>query len=210
MCNENTISENGPSVVNLERIVFRNRHCALCHGFSDVESFDVRFVVPDTLVKKLLSNLANSSKSEKIEFMMLHFLFKEIPPKDVVPRPCILHTIDQNNALCQSYINPVFRWKRGKAYTYRNYFCTPETVRDFTKCLGKTYDKLATERYRLLPISVMFSFNRATQNDRINTCDYWSKEVSGHFYDYWSREVSHHFYHHWSKEVIYMITGIKR
>jgi hypothetical protein len=70
---------------------FKNRHCALCHGVNDVESFDVRFTVSDKLVDKLLSDLANLSKSEKIEHMMLHFSFKEIPPKDFVPRPCILH-----------------------------------------------------------------------------------------------------------------------
>jgi uncharacterized protein YjbI with pentapeptide repeats len=38
------------------------------------------------------------------------------------------------------------------------------------------------ERYELQPISVMFSFNKATQNDIKDTCDYWSKEVSRHFY----------------------------
>jgi hypothetical protein len=135
-------------------------------------------------VDKLLSDLANLSKSQKIEYMMLHFWFMEIPPKDFVPRPCILHTIEQNNSLCQSYINPVYRFKRGKAFIYRNYFCTPETIRDLTKCLGKTYDNLAKERFNIHPISVMFSFNRATQNDRKNTCDYWSKEVSRHLYDY--------------------------
>ena len=65
---------------------------------------------------------------------------------------------------------------------YRNYFCTQETIRDFTKCLGPLYDKLVTGRFQLHPISVMFSFNKATQNDRKDTCDYWSKEVSRHFY----------------------------
>jgi len=125
---------------------------------------------------------------------MLYFSFKEIPPNDFVPRPCILHTIEQNNALCQSYINPVYRFKRGTAFIYRNYFCTPETIRDFTKCLGHLYDKLATDRFQLLPISVMFSFNKPKQNDRKETCDYWSKEVSRHFYNYWSKEVSRNFY----------------
>ena len=184
MCNEHKISENGPSVVNPEGVVFKNRLCGLCHAVSDVESSDVRFIVSDKLVDKLLSDLANLSKSQKIEYMMLHFWFMEIPPKDFVPRPCILHTIEQNNSLCQSYINPVYRFKRGKAFIYRNYFCTPETIRDLTKCLGKTYDNLAKERFNIHPISVMFSFNRATQNDRKNTCDYWSKEVSRHLYDY--------------------------
>jgi hypothetical protein len=75
-----------------------------------VASFDVRFIVSDKLVDKLLSDLANLSKSGKIEHMMLHFWFKEIPPKDFVPRPCILHTIEHNNSLCQSYINPVYRF----------------------------------------------------------------------------------------------------
>ena len=182
MCNEHTISENGPAVVNPEGIVFKNRHCALCHGVSDIESFDVRFVISNMLVDKLLSDLANLSKSEKIEYMMLYISFKEIPPNGFVPRPFILHTIEHNNSLCQSYINPVFRWKRGKAFIYRNYFCTSETIRDFTKCLGLTYDKLATERFNIQPISVMFSFNRATQDDRKDKCDYWSKEVSGHLY----------------------------
>jgi hypothetical protein len=65
---------------------------------------------------------------------------------------------------------------------YRNYFCTQVTIRDFTKYLAPLYDKLATERFQLHPISVMFSFNKATQNDRKDTCDYWSKEVSRHFY----------------------------
>jgi len=184
MCNEHKISENGPSVVGSEGVVFTNRHCALCHGVNDVESFDVRFIVSDKLVNKLLSDLANLSKSEKIEHMMLHFSFNEMPPTDFVPRPCNLHTIEQNNSFCQSYINPVYRFKRGKAFIYRNYFCTPETIRDLTKCLGYTYDKLATERFNIHPISVMFSFNRATLNDRKNTCDYWSREVSRHFYDY--------------------------
>jgi hypothetical protein len=194
MCNEHKISENGPSVVDPEGVVFKNRHCALCHGVNDVESFDVKFIVSDRQVDKLLLNLANLSKSQKIEYMMLHFWFKEIPPKDFVPRPCILHTIEQNNSLCQSYINPVYRFKRGKAFIYRNYFCTPETIRDLTKCLGKSYDKIAKERFKIHPISVMFSFNRATQNDRKNTCDYWSKEVSRHFYDYLFKEVIRHFY----------------
>jgi hypothetical protein len=88
----------------------------------------------------------------------------------------------------------VYRFKRGKAFIYRNYFCTPETIRDLTKCLGKSYDKIAKERFKIHPISVMFSFNRATQNDRKNTCDYWSKEVSRHFYDYLFKEVIRHFY----------------
>jgi hypothetical protein len=76
----------------------------------------------------------------------------------------------------------VYRSKRGKPFIYRNYFCTLETIRDFTRCLGSRYDKLAMERYELQPISVMFSFNKATQNDIKDTCDYWSKEVSRHFY----------------------------
>ena len=66
MCNEHKISENGPSVVNPEGILFKNRHCALCHGVSDVESFDVRFIVSDKLVDTLLSDLTNLSKIEKI------------------------------------------------------------------------------------------------------------------------------------------------
>jgi hypothetical protein len=65
-----------------------------------VTKFDVRFIVSVKLVDKLLSDLANLSKSQKIEYMMLHFWFMEIPPKDFVPRPCILHTIEQNNSLC--------------------------------------------------------------------------------------------------------------
>ena len=182
MCNEHKISENGPSVVNPEGVLFKNRHCALCHGVSDVESFDVRFVVSDELGDVLLSKLTNLSKIEKIELMMLYFSFKEMPPKDIVPRPCILHTIEQNNSLCQSYINPVFRHKRGKLFMYRNYYCTPEPFRHLTKCLGHNYDKLAEKRFQLHPISVMFSFNKATHNDRKDTCDYWSKEVSRHFY----------------------------
>jgi hypothetical protein len=44
ICSEHKISENGPSVVNPEGVAFKNRHCALCHGVSDVESFDVRFI----------------------------------------------------------------------------------------------------------------------------------------------------------------------
>ena len=181
ICSEHKISENGPSVVNPEGVAFKNRHCALCHGVSDVESFDVRFIVSHKLVDVLLSELTNLSKIQRIEFMR-YLSFKEIPPKDFVPRSCILHTIEQNNSLGQSYINPVFRFKRGKAFMYRNYFCTQDTIRDFTKCLGPLYDKLVTERFQLHPISVMFSFNKATQNDRKDTCDYWSKEVSRHFY----------------------------
>ena len=52
-------------IVNPEGIVFKNRHCALCHGVSDTESFDVRFIVSDKLVDKLLT--ANLSKGEKKE-----------------------------------------------------------------------------------------------------------------------------------------------
>ena len=181
LCSEHKISENGPSVVNPEGVVFKNRHCALCHGFSDVESFDIRFIVSEQLVDILLAELTNLSKIEKIEFMM-YFSFKEMPPKDFVPRPCILHTIEQNNSFCQSYINPVYRHKRGKAFVYRNDFCTPEAFRHLTKCLGRIYDKLTSERFNIHPISVMFSFNKATQNDRKDTCDYWSKEVSRYFY----------------------------
>jgi hypothetical protein len=92
------------------------------------------------------------------------------------------NTIEQTNSLCQSYINPVYRVKRGKAFMYRNYFCTPEPFRHLTKCLGHNYDKLAEKRFQLHPILVMFSFNKATHNDRKDTCDYWSKEVSRHFY----------------------------
>ena len=76
MCNEHKISENWPSVVNPEGVVFKNRNCGLCHGVNDVESFDVRFVVSDELVDKLLSDLVNLCKSEKIEHMMLHFCFQ--------------------------------------------------------------------------------------------------------------------------------------
>jgi len=142
---EYTISENGPSVVDPERVVFKNRHCALCHGVNDVESFDVKCIVPDELGVDILSNLANLSKSEKIDHMVLRFPFQEIPPTYFVPRPCILHTIVQNNSLSQSFNNSVDRFKRGKAFIYGNYFCTEETYRDFTKCLGHLYDKLATE-----------------------------------------------------------------
>ena len=76
----------------------------------------------------------------------------------------------------------MYRVKRGKPFMYRNYFCTPDPFRHLAKCLGHIYDKLATERFQLHPISVMFSFNKPTQNDRKDTCDYWSKEVSRHFY----------------------------
>ena len=125
--------------------------------------------------------------------MILYFPFKEIPPKDLVPRTCILHTIEQNNSLCQSYINPVYRFKRGKAIIYRNYYCTLEPFRHLAKCLGIIYDKLAAERFQLHPISVMLSFNKPTQNERQNTCDYWSKEVSRNFYEYWFKEVIRHY-----------------
>jgi len=182
ICSKHNISENGPSVVNPEGVVFKNRHCALCHGVSDAESFDIRFIVSDELVDVLLTKLTNLSKIEKIELMMLHFSFKEIPPNGFVSRPCILHTIEQNNSLCQSYINPVYSSRRGNILMYRNYFCTPETVRHLTSCLGHIYDKMAAERFKIHPISVIFSFNKATQNDRKDTCDYWSKEVSHHFY----------------------------
>ena len=67
MCNEHTIWENGTSVVNPEGLVFKNWHCGLCHGDSDMESFDVRFIVSHNLVEKLLSDLTDLSKSVKIE-----------------------------------------------------------------------------------------------------------------------------------------------
>jgi hypothetical protein len=54
-----------------EGVVFKNRHCALCHGVNDVESFDVKCIVPDELGDDILSNLANLSKSEKIDHMVL-------------------------------------------------------------------------------------------------------------------------------------------
>jgi hypothetical protein len=180
-------------VVIPEGVVFKNRHCALCHGVSDVESFEIKCIVPKKLVDKLLSDLAYLSKSEKIEYMMLYFLIKEIPPNCFDSRPCILHTIEQIKALCQTYINPVFRFKRDKVFFYRNNFCTPETFRHLTKCVGRIYDKLAVERFNIHPMSVMFSFNRATQNNKKDTCDYGSKEVSHHFYDSWSKEVNRHF-----------------
>ena len=94
--NTRICSEHKISVVNPEGGVFKNRHCALCHGASDVESLDVRFIVSNKVVDVLLSELTNLSKIEKIEFMM-YFSFKEIPPKDFVPRSCIRHTIEQNN-----------------------------------------------------------------------------------------------------------------
>ena len=53
---------------------------------------------------------------------MLQFSFKKIPPKDFVPRPCIPHMIEQNNSLYQYYINPVYRFKRGKAFIYIIHF----------------------------------------------------------------------------------------
>ena len=103
---------------------------------------------------------------------MLYVSFKEMRPNDFVPRLCILHTFGQNNSLCRSYIKPVFRHMSGKAFMYRNYLCSPENFRHLTKCLGRIYDKLAAERFKIHPISVMFSFNKATQNDIKDTCDY--------------------------------------
>ena len=78
-------------MVILEGVVFKNRQCALCHGVSDVESFAVAFVISNKRVDNLLSNIANLSKSEKIEHMMLYFSFKGIPPNGFVPRPSILY-----------------------------------------------------------------------------------------------------------------------
>ena len=65
--------------------------------------------------------------------------------------------------------------------------------RHLTKCLGRIYDKLAAERFNIHPMSVMFSFTRAAQNNRKDTCDYGSMEVSRHFCDSWSKEVNRHF-----------------
>ena len=182
LCNEHKFSETGPSVVNPEGIVFKNRHCALCHGISDVESFEVMFFMQEKALKNLLSIINNLTKNEKIDHMVQHFEFKEIPPKQFVPRPCILHTIEQDNPLCYIYINPVYIFKR-VPYIYRNYFCTPVRIRHLIECLGKTYDRLARERITMYSISVMlFSFNKATQNARKDICDHWTKEVSQHFY----------------------------
>jgi len=72
-----------------------------------------------------------------------------------------------------------------------------EKIRDLTDCLGILYDRLADERFTIHPISVMFSFNRATtQTVRTDICDYWSKEVCDikiflikYVCDYWSKEV---------------------
>ena len=111
-----------------------------------------------------------------------HFEFKEIPPKQCVPRPCILHTIEQDNSLCYRYINPVYTYKR-VPFIYRNYFCTPVRIRHLIECFGKSYDTLASGRITMYSISVMmFSFNKATQNARKDICDHWTKEVSQHFY----------------------------
>ena len=151
LCNEHNIAANGPSVVNPEGVVFKNRHCALCHGISDTGSFDVLFTLEKMLLHGLMSRIENLSKSEKIEHMMLYFSFKEIAPKHFVPRPCILNTIEQNNSLCQSYINPVYQFKRGKSFVYRNYFCTTEKNRDLTDCLGILYDRLTDERFTIHP-----------------------------------------------------------
>jgi hypothetical protein len=74
------------------------------------------------LFKQEITIKATYLLSGKIEHMMLHISFKEIPPKDFVPRPCILHTIEQTNSLCQSYINPVYRVKRGKAFIHMYLF----------------------------------------------------------------------------------------
>jgi hypothetical protein len=38
-----------------------------------------------------------------------------------------------------------------------------------------------------------FGTIRATQNNKKDTCDYGSKEVSHHFYDSWSKEVNRYF-----------------
>lgn len=183
LCNEHKFPETGPSVVNPEGIVFKNRHCALCHGVSDVESFKVMFFVEGQDLKYLLSKINNLTKNEKIDHMVQqHFEFKEIPPKQCVPRPCILHTIEQDNSLCYRYINPVYTYKRVPSI-YRNYFCTPVGIRHLIECFGKSYDTLARGRMTMYSISVMmFSFNKATQNARKDICDHWTKEVSQHFY----------------------------
>lgn len=183
LCNEHNISETGPSVVTPEGIVFKNRHCSICHGVSDVESFDVMFLIDEKELKHLISKINNLTKNEKVDYMVQHFEYKEIPPKQFIPRPCILQTLEQDNSLCNRYINPVYIIKR-VPFIYRNYFCTPERIRHLIDCLGKTYERLATRRITIYSISVMFSFNKASQNVRNDICDHWSKEVSQHFYIY--------------------------
>ena len=181
-CQEIDILKNGPCVVYDNEIAFQNRFCALCHNITEFKFCKLNIYGPDAYSIFHTIGYLNKTKLEKLEVLLeINLEFLVDLPIESKSRFCMSSLIESTDEICrQSHINPVFRYRRGLPYFYRNIFCAPENIRESLICVNDNFQQFIDYMKSLFPLTVMFSFSPENENQDNDVCKIWTEEVSKH------------------------------
>lgn len=159
LCQSNDLLNVGPCVVN-NNIIFKNKYCAFCHNITLYDTFDLRIQLVRVDPSILQENI---SSLERMDYCLQNGKgFRLLAPNGITIRPCMLKLEDNNDTLCQMFINPVYQFIHRELQIYRNRFCVPVPSRDLVKCLGPLYDNF--DRFKIYPMTILFSFEERKQH----------------------------------------------
>ncbi|CAC5376052.1 unnamed protein product [Mytilus coruscus] len=179
-CHEIDIIKNGPCVVYDNEIAFQNRFCALCHNITEFKFCKLKIYGPDVYSIFHRIGYSNKTKSEKLKVLLeTDFDFLVDLPIESKSRFCMSSLIESTDVICrQSSINPVYQYRRGLPYFYKNIFCAPENIRESLLCVNDNFQRFVDPTKSLFPLTVMFSFSSEKENQDKDGCKLWTEAVS--------------------------------
>ncbi|VDI50560.1 Hypothetical predicted protein [Mytilus galloprovincialis] len=173
-CLQNNVMENGLFVSHGKTLTFKNKFCALCNNFTDVQEFDIVFAT----VESVYEYMPSLKRENRMAYLLINADYKVIPPRNTNLRFCLTNLIStSNNNLCQSHSNPIFVPELLKLY--KNYFCLDSNIASdmYTiLCIYDKFDLIKTDDS--FSLSVLISLgNPAGGYIDGNQCREWTEEI---------------------------------
>ncbi|VDI81068.1 Hypothetical predicted protein [Mytilus galloprovincialis] len=174
-CLQNNFTENGIFVSYGKILIFKNKFCALCNNVTDVQEFDIVFVLNENLYEYMFK----MKKEDKMTYFLSNSDFKVIPPGNTNLRFCMKDLISNSNYnICQSYNNPILVFDSFKLY--KNYFCRDSNVSSDMYsfvCIYKILDMLLQDSL-VFSLSILVSLGNPTgAYTNENKCREWTEEI---------------------------------
>ncbi|CAG2256931.1 unnamed protein product [Mytilus edulis] len=174
-CLQNNVTENGLFVSHGKTLTFKNKFCALCNNFTDVQEFDIVFAT----VESVYEYMPSLKRENRMAYFLINADYKVIPPRNTNLRFCLTNLISTSkNNQCQSHSNPILVPELLKLY--KNYFCLDSNIASDMYTILCIYDRLdlniKTEDSFSLSVLISLGNPAGGYNDE-NQCKEWTEEI---------------------------------
>lgn len=178
-CLQGNIEEAGPPVFDtfISSVLYRNKYCAICNGNTNSFPLNISFHQLK-LESSDFEEITNITADELKQMLFKKGTYRIQIPDYIQPRYCITGQIENEDEICQQYLNPVVKISD---YTlHRNSFCTNDSHEQI--CLGDLISLYFSPRNDDTPplkLSILFSF-KTIESKMTDDCENWNQEVKQH------------------------------